>query len=320
MQDNEKSRKYQLTINNPLEKGCDHAEINKRMEDIKYLYYCLCDETGEQGTPHTHIYFVCENAMFFSRVKKLFPEAHIEAARGLNCENRDYIRKEGKYADSEKKETNHIETFEEYGEMPLDKSAKNRTISNDIVNMIKKGCTNTDIISKYPSCYNKIQHIEKTRQEFKKEKYSESIRLLETAYIYGAPGTGKTRSVMDEYGYKNVYRVTDYKHPFDNYKGEDIVLFDEFNGQIEFESLLNYLDIYPLTLPCRYSDKTACYTKVFIISNIPLEEQYQYIQITRPQQWNALIRRINRISEYSKNGEIIEYFPSQYCIQEVQNV
>lgn len=182
--------------------------------------------------------------------------------------------------------------------------------------MIKEGCTNTEIISKYPSCYNKIHHIEKQDRNLKRN-YSESVRLLETAYIYGAPGTGKTRSVMDEYGYKNVYRVTDYKHPFDNYKGEDIVLFDEFNGQIEFESLLNYLDIYPLSLPCRYSDKTACYTKVFIISNIPLEEQYQYIQITRPQQWNALIRRINRISEYLRSGEIIEFFPSQFCIKEV---
>ncbi len=42
--------------------------------------------------------------------------------------------------------------------------------------------------------------------------------------------------------------------------------------------MLNYLDGYPLKLEARYSDKTACYTKLYIISNISLEEQYPNVR------------------------------------------
>lgn len=113
-----KSRKYLLTINNPIDKGYNHNKINEIMSLFKYEYYCLCDEVGEQGTPHTHIYFYCTNAVYFDTVKKRFPEAHIDSAKGSSQENRDYIRKEGKYLTSDKKETNNIETFEEYGTIP----------------------------------------------------------------------------------------------------------------------------------------------------------------------------------------------------------
>ena len=74
----------------------------------------------ENKTPHTHLFFYCENAISFNRVKKLFPSAHIDKALGSCQENRDYIRKEGKYQDSKKKETNLIETFEEFGNVPIE--------------------------------------------------------------------------------------------------------------------------------------------------------------------------------------------------------
>ena len=80
---------------------------------------------------------------------------------------------------------------------------------------------------------------------------------------------------MDRYGDGNVYRVTNYKHPFDGYKGEPVILFDEFRSSLPLPDMLNYLDVYPLMLPSRYADRVACYTRVFIVSNIPLEEQYQ---------------------------------------------
>ena len=49
-----------------------------------------------------------------------FYEAHIENCRGTHRENRDCIRKKGKYRDSEKAETNRPETFEESGGLPLE--------------------------------------------------------------------------------------------------------------------------------------------------------------------------------------------------------
>ena len=52
------SRKYQLTINNPIDNGYTHDKIKAVFDDFKGLvYYCMCDEIGEQGTYHTHIFF-----------------------------------------------------------------------------------------------------------------------------------------------------------------------------------------------------------------------------------------------------------------------
>ena len=101
------SRKYQLTINNPLEHGFTHEQIKKNLDTIKTIYWCMCDEIGlEEQTPHTHIFLCSKNAIMFSTIQKRFYGAHIELVRGSCQQNRDYIRKEGKYLETVKKETN----------------------------------------------------------------------------------------------------------------------------------------------------------------------------------------------------------------------
>ena len=112
---------------------------------------------------------------------------------------------------------------------------------------------------------------------------------------------------MDEYGYSNVYKITNYEHPFDGYNGEDIILFDEYRSSLPIGDFLQYLDCYPCRLPARYHDKVACYTKVFIISNISLDKQYQNIQNEQPQTYNALIRRIDEITKFEFNNNQLPF-------------
>ena len=51
-------RKWQLTINNPQDKGLDHDAIKLALDDLRSLdYYCMADEIGlETHTPHTHLF------------------------------------------------------------------------------------------------------------------------------------------------------------------------------------------------------------------------------------------------------------------------
>lgn len=138
-----------------------------------------------------------------------------------------------------------------------------------------------------------LEKIDKARQTILEAKYRKSFRELQVTYIHGETGTGKTRGVMEEYGYENVFRVTDYEHPFDNYMQQPVIVFEEFRSSLKCQDMLNYLDGYPLELPCRYQNKRACYTKVFIISNIPIWEQYPTIQRDFPETWRAFMRRIH---------------------------
>ena len=53
------SRKWQLTINNPVEKGFTHEKLNSILASMSsVIYYCMADETGENQTYHTHV-FLC---------------------------------------------------------------------------------------------------------------------------------------------------------------------------------------------------------------------------------------------------------------------
>ncbi len=298
----ESHRKFQLTINNPIEHGFTHEKIKEILKSKNVKYFCLCDETGEQGTFHTHVFVAFENSMMFDTIKKLFPEAHIEKANGTSEENLNYIRKEGKWHDSEKKETNHIESFEEYGELPLDtKALKNKSLSAEVVKMIKEGFTTKEIIEAHPTCFSKINQIAQCRQLFVDDKYSKEWRNLYVEYIYGETGVGKTRTTLDKYGSYNFYRVTDYNHPFDGYNSEGVLILDEFRSSIPFGEMLNLLDGYRLQLPCRYTNRWACFSTVVIISNIPLEKQYTNIQCEQPASWRAFLRRIHNVSRYEQN-------------------
>lgn len=134
---------------------------------------------------------------------------------------------------------------------------------------------------------------------FRDAQFASSWRDLEVTYIFGKSGSGKTRSVMDKFGYINCYRVTDYKHPFDTYDGQDVLIFEEFRSGLKHGDMLNYLDGYPLLLPCRYFNRQACFTKVFIITNIPPDDQYR--NIDRESQ-AAFFRRIHKVVEFGDSG------------------
>ena len=140
--------------------------------------------------------------------------------------------------------------------------------------LIASGADNAQILGEHPEYLRDISHIDRTRQTILEEKYRNVFRQMTVTYIFGPTGTGKTRSVKEGCGHSNCYAVSDYHHPFDGYRGQKVMLFDEFHSSLPLNSMLQYLDGYPLELPCRYANKQACYTEAYIISNLPLEKQY----------------------------------------------
>lgn len=295
-----RTRKWQVTINNPADHGMDHSRIREGLAAMELEYSCMCDEVGENGTYHTHVFVQGKNQIRFSTMKNKFPGAHFEMANGTAQQNRDYIRKEGKWAKDKKKETNLPETFEESGECPVERPGR-RTDLEDLYDMIKEGKTNKEIMDDDPRYLMCLDKIERARQTVIEAQYRDRFRVLEVVYRFGSTGTGKTRGILEKYGYANVYRITDYKNPWDGYRQQDVVVFEEFRSSLKIQEMLNYLDGYPLELPCRYANKIACYTKVFLVTNVPLCDQYRGIQETEPLTWPAFTRRIGKI-EFFGNG------------------
>ena len=258
----------------------------------------MADEVGENETPHTHLYMAFGSGVRFSTIKKKFPKTHIEMARGTSQENRDYIFKQGKWEKDKKAEGHREETREECGEMPLERQGARNDIS-DLYDMIKNGTSTYEIIDESPQYMMRVSQIEKVRQTILEEKYKKEYRQLEVTYVHGVTGAGKTRGILENYGYENVYRITDYEHPFDRYNGQEVLMFDEFRNSLKMQEMLQYLEGYPLALPARYANRQACYTKVYIVSNWTLQKQYQELQKKDGDSWDAFERRIHKIVEYT---------------------
>ena len=298
------SRKWQITINNPSEKGLTHERLREIVSSMKsVIYWCMADEIGENGTYHTHLYLQGRGGINFSTIKKRFDGGHFEMAKGTALQNKEYVSKTGKWEYDKKHETSVPDTYEEWGEMPVERQGSRNDLA-DIYAMIKDGLSNFEIMEQIPDVMFQLDKLEIVRQTIRDKEYAEKWRDLEITYIWGSTGTGKTRSIMERYGYRNVYRVTDYSHPFDGYMGQDVILFEEFRSSISLGDMLKYLDGYPVVLPCRYANKQACYTKVYIVSNISLRQQYTGIQREEPETWLAFLRRIKETRMFAE-GKIM---------------
>lgn len=313
MEKDTRHRKYLLTINNP---GTDwaHDKLRAALDTLNLKYWCMADEMGlQEQTPHTHIFFATQTAAIrFSTVKSLFPTAHIDPVQGTSEECKTYIQKVGKWTDDKKSDTSIPGTFEEWGEIPNEHPGQ-RTDWDIAYTMLADGCNVMDVIRAQTHLMRYRSTLEQVRQELIAEQFRNTFRTLQTTYIYGATGLGKTRFVMEKYGYENVCQITSYQHGcFDKYQSEDVILFDEFSSSLKIHDMNNYLDGYPILLPCRYANRVACFTKIYLIANIPLEYQYPTIRVETPAIWNAFIRRIHKVVHYTGKNQYDELTTREY--------
>lgn len=299
---------YQLTINAPLEKGYTHGKILEILRNnFKTLVYvCMADEEGSLF--HTHVFVVFASRVRFSMLKRYFSEAHIEKCKGSVSENIAYVQKSGKWELDESKQEKKIQnSFEEYGSRPPDSKGKRGDMS-ELYQMVLDNMTNAEILAVNQDYILQIDKIDKVRTTILSERFKETVRIdLKVTYVYGATGTGKTRGVLEENGYANVYRITDYLHPFDGYNCQSVIAFDEFRSSLRLKEMLMYCDIYPIELPSRYANKFACYGKVYIISNWKLEKQYSEAQREDKESWEAFLRRIHKVVHYVNEGHAVIY-------------
>lgn len=300
--------RWLLTINHPSENGLDHKTIKKILFDAfsTIQYIAMVDEEG--STYHTHLFLYFHSRVRFSTLKKHFPTAHIEAARGSTSDCIGYLKKDGKWLDHKEKQEQKIEgTFEEWGEKPPEKG--NKAPLQELYQMVKDGYSNAEILAENQDYIMVLDKIDRLRTTLLQDKYKNERRTdLKVIYVSGPTGVGKTRGILDRHGDGNVYRVNQYRHyPFDLYDCQPVLLLDEFRSQLSISDMLQFLDIYPVILPARYSHRIACYHYVYIVSNWDLEAQYADEQQYDRESWLAFLRRIHDVQVYQKDGSIRRY-------------
>ena len=284
---NTKAQTWLCTLNNPTMTDEQFYEFLVGLESVKYFIFQR--EKGEEtGTEHIQFYIEFEFARHFKTVKGVLPNGtHIEQRKGTKKRAREYCCKP---------ETRVGQVYE-HG---IFIEERQRTDLHNIIAAIKSGMSLSDLRDDYEAQFFMFQkRFETERAIYLDKKFGDTFRNMNVSYVYGSTGVGKTRSIAERFGYRNIFRVTEYdQRAFDNYDGQDIIIFEEFRSSFKIAQMLNYLDGHPCRLPCRFVDKTACYTQVFITTNIPLDKQYPNIQQEEPATFDAFTRRMHNIYNF----------------------
>lgn len=310
MTSTKRSYSWACTISQPTPEQVDWIHDLESTNGHLFKWFIGAQEYGdENGNLHYQIAFSLKNAKTWTSVRRILllkDGDHLEEQRASQVSNVLYCRKGSQthqeWSDEGIDGPNYgmdVSIISEFGNPPELGESK-RSQWDDIRRAVENGWSDMEIVARWPQegirCASAI-----AKYRLMVDRSRADWREVQTVYIHGVTGTGKTRSVMQKYGYPNVYRVTDYSSgAFDMYDGQDVLVFEEFRSSFKLEHMLNYLDGHPVELPCRYANQLLKATKIFIITNIPLEEQYPkfhngFESEGQKQSWSAFNRRIDGV-------------------------
>lgn len=261
-------------------------DIVKWYGNYEYLIFQL-EKGAEDGYQHYQIYIEHTSAIKFSVLKNKCNFAHIEQRKGKKIDAYNYCSK---------LDTRYHGPFE-FGCRPNFESVQgsNQSLKAQFINDVNLGFTDKELMIKYPTIFTRSYANEVRQVLFE----NTDLRFLDVHYVYGPSGTGKTSYYRRNHDVDDVYVVSDYgSGMFDGYMGQSVIVFEEYRQNIQLSLFLQYLDIYPLMLPCRYSNKRALYKTVYVVSNWDIDLQYRY---TTPDDVKAFRRRFKDIIQINQD-------------------
>lgn len=271
-----KMRNVCFTLNNYSE--VDVSRLQQLEQAVSYLIFAK--EVGELGTPHLQGYIEFENPRSpgkgFKNFKSLMGECHFERRKGTAKQASDYCE----FADYPVCQVRN-EWVHKYGE--LSRQGERIDWQQATTQIIDEGRDIVDVVADQPHLLPAIRALERLK--------SLAIQPLErevhVTWLYGSPGSGKTRYIWDNY--LNVYSKPSGNW-WDGYNGEDVLLLDDFDAEIPFQELLKVLDRYKYRVPIKGGYIGARWSKVFITTNAHPDTFYRFAPNRA-----ALVRRITEI-------------------------
>lgn len=215
------ARRWCFTLNNYK----DADEVTIGSWDTKYTVFGR--EISKSGTPHLQGFCIFKKVYRLSGVKKLHHQIHWEQAKGTSTEASMYCKKDGNFYESG---------------LLVEERARSDLLS--VKRKIDEGVSMKNIADEHFGLYIQYGRGLRSYALMAQPKYQHSdVRGI---WIWGPPGSGKSRSVRDKYG-DSLYLKSQNKW-FDGYEGEETILIDDLDKGGVF--LSHHLKIW--------SDRYAC--------------------------------------------------------------
>lgn len=226
-----RSRGWCFTINNWLPE--DHLRLRELIE-------CQClgyqEEAGEEtGTPHLQGWIYFSNARTRKAVSGMLPRAHLEKMKGNVEQNIAYCSKS---------KTRVGEYFQK-GTLPVGRGKRTDLI--ELKNEIKEGKSVKEIRAEKPDIYHQYgRTLDKLEDDILETKYR--TWMTKGTWYHGPTATGKSERAFQGWTENpDKYYIWKNDHGWqDGYKGQEIVIIDDFRGKdIPYDELLKMVDKYP---------------------------------------------------------------------------
>lgn len=253
------ARTWCFTLNNP--DGLLDVEF-EQWDGLRYAIYQ--HEVGQEGTEHFQGYIELDRVARLSKMISMIPGAHFEVRRGTREQARDYCRKE----------ESRLDGPWEYGAWEAGGQGARADVAS-FKAAVDSGATDLELWDTQPNMYLRYQRMLNNIRSLKEVKRNWKTEVI---FLYGPPGTGKTN------GPHGVRRLAPdaYFHNvamgswFENYKGEEEVILDEFCGWVPFHVLLQMMDEGPCKLQgkCLSGGVNWIAKKLYITSNQSPREWY----------------------------------------------
>lgn len=264
-------------------KDCDyHTVFKENAKRIRGLAWGMetCPTTGKK---HAQGYIQMFNQCRYTAIQKMFDsKCHFQVMFGSIEQNEDYCSKE--------------KNFTKLGKFVI---KGHRTDLDNIKDDLKKGARLYDIMDNYTGDFVRYHSGIMKMKSLIDKNQSKKWRDVEVTVLYGKAGSGKTSYVSDKHGYDNIFvlNLEADKFMFDGYDNEDVLLIDDFNGDIKYTHLLRILDGHPLPLNVKNGRAYAHFTKVYITSNVKPGCWYKNTR-------DNLKRRIKNCLEVTKGNTV----------------
>lgn len=292
-------RAWCFTINNP-------GSVDPYQWPWSYLIYQ--EEIGENGTQHIQGYVIMKVKTTMAGMKKLAPTAHFEQRNGTHEQARHYCLKpvEGcacEHCTKAREGPPKMAGPFEYGEAPR---PGERTDLLEVRDMVLQGASKRSLwadhfptMAKYHAAIDKYRLIVTPKRDFKSQ----------VAVLYGPTGTGKTRFIVDNINQEKAFwmdsaRTTGnpWVDGYDPMEHKHLVI-DEFYGWIKWNTLLRLLDRYPFTLETKGGTLQMRPKYIWITSNSPPVEWYNFEESKGRMEFATLLRRLNVVWEFKKEDD-----------------
>lgn len=274
-------------------------------EALRYLTYQL--ELTKTGKLHIQGYVESYERVSMKRLKELLGSTslHIEPRQGTRKEARDYCHKD----DSPWFRINYPQWSTHGGRVEgtdvvelgtWDTKQGNRSDLDRVYDMINCGATEEEILDKCPREYIKYHSGITRARHVRTLKLAGKYIKVTVRVLYGNSRTGKTRHVMDTHGHENVYKPVwnGQKYWFTDYDGEEVLLLDEFYGQIRPSSIQQLLDNYHLRLEAKGSNPISQWKYIYITSNVHPEEWWNGYRNIPDEVQQSIINRICSVTYF----------------------